>query len=308
MKLCFIFICTIVTAIHAEILRPIEANIQYNQNKAKLGKKLFFDPGLSKDGTIACVNCHALPGSGADSKSYSTGIRAQEGDINTPTVLNSSLSFVQMWDGRAKTLQDQVHLPITNPKEMDNSMRNVITYLSSKPEYVKAFKKIYSHGISEQSVSDAIAEFEKALITPRSRFDRFLMGETHLLTPLEKKGKDLFSSLGCISCHNGTAVGGYMYQKFGIFNHHRSDKNQLGRYNVTLREEDRYVFKVPTLRNIALTAPYFHDGSAKTLKDAIMLMGFYQLGIRLQKDQIDALEAFLHTLTGETPRILRAKP
>jgi len=308
MRLFFIFVYIVSTALQAEIIRPIETNVKYDSNKAALGKKLFFDPGLSKDGTIACINCHTLPGSGADSIKYSIGIRGQEGDINTPTVLNSSLSFVQMWDGRAKTLQDQVHLPITNPKEMGNTMANVIKYLKSKSDYVKAFKKIYPNGISEQSVSDAIAEFEKALTTPNSKFDRFLRGNTHLLSPLELKGKELFFKVGCISCHNGTAVGGYMYQKFGIFNQHVSDKNQLGRYNITLREEDRYVFKVPSLRNIALTAPYFHDGSAKTLKDAIMLMGYYQLGIRLHEDQVKALEAFLNTLTGETPRILREKP
>jgi len=308
MRLLFILVCIISTILQAEIIRPIEVNIKYDVNKAALGKKLFFDPRLSKDGTIACVNCHMLPGNGADKVNYSLGLRAQEGDINAPTVFNSSLSFVQMWDGRAKTLQDQVRLPITNPKEMGNTMANVINYLKSQSEYIKAFKRIYPHGISEQSVSDAIAEFEKALTTPNSKFDRFLKGDTHLLTPLELKGKELFFSLGCISCHNGTAVGGYMYQKFGIFNHHVSDKNQLGRYTITLREEDRYVFKVPSLRNIALTAPYFHDGSAKTLKDAIMLMGYYQLGIRLNEDQLKALEAFLNTLTGDTPRILRDKP
>lgn len=295
-----IFLCNL----SAEIIAPIPQYSVYNHPKALLGKRLFFEPGLSKKGTIACVNCHQLPGGGADNKAYSLGVYGKEGDINTPSVLNSRYHFVQFWDGRAKTLKDQVSGPISNPKEMASSMKHAVAFLTSIPSYQKAFKKLYPSGITEETLADAISEFEKALITPNSRYDRYLNREISSLTSKEMQGKNLFFDYGCIACHNGITIGGNMYQKIGVFIPYKSDKNQLGRYSITHRESDRYVFKVPSLRNVALTAPYMHDGKASTLKQAIMLMGVHQLGTTFTDNEIDALEAFLMTLTGETPKIL----
>lgn len=289
----------------AELLSPLPERVDYDRPKALLGKKIFFEPGLSRDGTIACVTCHHLPGSGADTLPYSIGIRKSEGDINTPTVLNARFHFAQMWDGRAKTLEDQIILPITNPKEMGSSMGRASAYLRSRPDYVSEFAKIYPEGITPHTMADAIVEFEKALVTKHSRFDRYLNGEVGVLRPLEKRGYRLFKDYGCISCHNGIAIGGNMYQKIGIFAPYYSDKDQLGRYDITQREKDRYVFKVPSLRNVAMTAPYMHDGKVATLREAIVVMGINQLGVEFSAEELDALEAFLHTLSGETPAILR---
>ena len=291
--------------VHGDTIFPIPDKPAYNTAKAKLGMRLFYEAGLSKDGTVACASCHQLPGNGADTLPYSRGVDNQEGDVNTPTVLNSRFLFVTMWDGRAKTLSDQVSLPITHPKEMASSMKHAVRFLKSKPDYVRSFRALYRDGITEETVTDAIVEFEKALDTPHSRYDRYLKGENHILTPKELRGEKLFFGYGCISCHNGIAIGGNMYQKIGIFLPYESNKNQFGRYTITGLEKDRYVFRVPSLRNVELTAPYMHDGKAKTLKEAVMLMGIHQLGVSLSNDELESIEAFLKTLTGETPKILR---
>lgn len=289
----------------AETILPIPERISIDQKKAQLGKKLFFETGLSRDNTVACVSCHQLPGSGADKLPYSLGIRGEEGPINAPTVLNARFNFVQMWDGKVKTLKDQVPLPISKVNEMGSSMSKAVEFLKTRSDYREAFARVYRSGITEESIADAIAEFEKALVTPHSRYDRYLNGERNILSAKELKGKELFYSYGCISCHNGIAVGGNMYQKIGIFAPYYSAKNQLGRFEITNREQDRYVFKVPSLRNVALTAPYMHDGKISTLREAILVMGMTQLGVEFSDDDIEALEQFLNTLTGETPRILR---
>lgn len=307
MRLILLFCLFTISGVNAETITPMTYNVVYNSAKAKLGKQLFFEPGLSKDGTIACVSCHQLPGNGADNIDYSRGVKAAQGDINTPSVLNAQYHFVQFWDGRAKTLKDQVSGPISNPKEMASSMPKAVAFLKSKPDYVSSFKRLYANGITEASVADAISEFEKALTTPNSRYDRYLSGDHTALSAKEIRGKNLFYRAGCIACHNGIAIGGNMYQKIGVFAPYYTDKNQLGRYNVTQREQDRYVFKVPSLRNIALTAPYMHDGKASTLRQAIILMGTHQLGIVFKEPDIDEIEAFLKTLTGNTPDILQEK-
>lgn len=305
MRIFLILMCTALGFIYAEILRPIPLQNHNDRLKALLGKKLFFDPGLSKNGTIACVSCHHLPGNGADNVPLSKGIYNQEEDLNTPTVLNASLSFVFTSSGKAKTLQEQVKIPITHPKEMGNTIREVIIYLKSRPEYVKEFKKNYPSGISEANFLDAIAQFEKALLTPDSRFDRYLRGEQNVLNSTEKKGGRLFREYGCITCHNGIGVGGNMYQKIGIYAPYDPTDKPEGRIIITGRAADDHVFKVPSLRNIALTAPYFHDGSIKTLQDAIKAMGYFQLGIKINDDDVIAIEAFLKTLTGNPPAILK---
>ena len=291
-------------SLFADAIVPIPLSVEYNKERAELGKKLFFDTGLSKDGTISCASCHQLPGSGADITAFSFGVNGAEGGIHSPTVLNSGFNFVQFWDGRAKDLQEQVKGPITNPVEMANELHTVLVYVKANPAYLKAFHTNYEEGLTEETLANAIAEFEKALFTPNSRFDKYLRGNRKVLTQQEKEGYALFKDYGCISCHNGVNMGGNMYQQFGAMQIYKSKKNNLGRFNVTQNEEDKYFFKVPSLRNIAITPPYLHDGSAKTLKDVIKKMMQYQVGVVPELEDIDTIEAFLKTLTGDSPAIL----
>ena len=305
-----LLILLISIALYADILTPLPQHPDYDKKKAALGKELFFDPILSRDGSIACVNCHTLPGSGADSNPVSIGVEGRHGNIQSPTVLNARYNFKQFWDGRAEDLYEQAKGPIENPVEMGNTLEHMLSTLQ-KSHYKEDFQKVYKDGLSIHNVLDSIAEFEKALVTPNSKFDKYLRAETGLSTQ-EVKGYELFKTKGCISCHSGINIGGAMFQKFGIiFDLYEVDPDRmqrtvdLGRYNVTHNPEDRYYFKVPTLRNIALTAPYFHDAKAKTLKDAIKTMYFYQLGFQIKEQDLDAIEAFLKTLTGQTPEILQ---
>lgn len=302
MKLLLILIPFVLFAL--ERITPIPTDVVYDAQKAALGKALFFDPILSVDNTVSCFTCHNLPGSGADGLSFSFGVNGAEGSINAPSVLNSSLNFVQFWNGRAKSLAEQALGPIVNPIEMANTLDNVEKTLKSSA-YKARFEAIYPDGVTIANLADAIAEFEKALLTPNSRFDRYLRGEEDALNAQEIRGYETFKSIGCISCHNGVNVGGNMYQKFGIFKEYKQKKESLGRYEVTKRERDRYVFKVPSLRNVALTPPYFHDGRVNTLAEAIFEMQEHQLGIVPKKEFTEDIEAFLNTLTGETPAIVR---
>jgi len=284
-------------------MRPLPQSISYDKEKAELGKKLFFDSKLSQDGTVACVSCHN-PRSGADSRPISIGIQGKKGSANSPTVFNSVFNFRQMWSGRAKDLKEQVRMPVHNPVEMGMDEKRITRYLNEDPEYASRFFKIYHRKANFNDMSDAIAEFEKALITPNSRFDRFLRGEIDL-TPREKKGYKLFKLLGCITCHNGINLGGNSFQKMGLINRYRWREEYPDLYSLTKKERDKNIYKVPTLRNIALTAPYFHDGSAATLEEALKKMAYHNLGFDLNSDEIEPLVAFLKTLTGEQPEILK---
>lgn len=302
---------------HTEARHPIASQIVWNHQallplspvvppsleKAQLGERLFFDPRLSRDNSIACGTCHDLLKGGTDQKKISVGIDGQMGAINAPSVFNASLNFVQFWDGRAATLEKQAAGPVHNPLEMGSNWTEAIAKLSQDASYRAAFKKLYPGGISGDAITDAIAAFERTLLTPNSRFDRFLMGDPTALDSLEQTGYQRFQALGCASCHQGAGIGGNMFQRFGIMADYFKDRPEnpadLGRYNVTGKDEDRHVFKVPGLRNVALTAPYFHDGSAQTLDKAVLIMGRYQLGRELSQDDVDAIVAFLHTLTGE---------
>ena len=290
--------------LHAgELIKPIPLEIETNSQKVILGNKLFFDLRLSHDNTIACVSCHDLSKGGADSTKVSLGVNGRSGSVNSPTVFNALFNIAQFWDGRAKDLKDQVKGPIENPVEMASNEQEVVQKLSLDSEYVKSFNQLYKDGITLDNIADAIAEFEKTLITPNSRFDLFLKGDSSALTDEEKEGYSLFKQLGCISCHNGVNIGSNMFQKFGIFVDYNNSSDHPGRYNVTHNEVDKYFFKVPTLRNIEKTAPYFHDGSAKTLKDAVRTMGYYQLGINLSEKEIQKLVLFLKTLNGKSIKI-----
>lgn len=286
-----------------EILTPIPENIKFNKKKALLGKKLFQDPILSLNKTLSCESCHQLSNGGDDNSKFSTGINNQIGNINSPTVFNAFFNIAQFWDGRAKDLKEQAKGPIENPIEMGNKFPILIQRLKKDENYTKYFNYIYEDGITKDNIADAIAEFEKALITPNSKFDNYLRDRENSLSKEELAGYELFKNYGCISCHNGVNLGGNFFQKFGVI-YPYIDNSNLGRYSVTKNDEDKYYFKVPTLRNIALTSPYFHDGSQKDLKIVIKIMGHYQLGRDLNDKDINLLYKFLLTLTGQKPKIL----
>ena len=295
MMLILSLLCTL--SFSQEPITPIPLHVNdVNPIKVRLGKKLFFDPILSKDGTIACVNCHILTEGGDDNLKFSFGIDGKEGNINSPTVLNARYNFVQFWDGRAKNLQEQAEGPITNPVEMGNNFKNLLSVLN-KTSYKEEFEKIYKDGITKKNITDAIAEFEKTLITPNAPFDRYLKGDKNAISQKAKTGYEIFKSKGCIACHHGINLGSNMYAKFGLLKDIKG-KN-LGRYEITKKESEKYLFKVPTLRNIALTAPYMHDGRYDTLEDAVKFMSYHQLGKIISDKEIDSIVAFLKTLTGE---------
>ncbi len=286
-----------------EPIKPIPKKVEYNRQKAELGKLLFFDPILSKDRTVSCASCHDPDHGGADPRPVSIGVGGKRGSVNSPTVFNAYFNFRQFWNGRAKDLKEQALGPIHATNEMAMTKELVEKRLNQNPMYKELFKKVYGkERITFDMVVDAIAEFEKALYTPDSKFDRFLRGEIEL-SPKEKKGYILFKELGCITCHNGINIGGNSFQKMGLV---RQYKQHAGAdlFSITKRPEDKGVYKVPTLRNIALTAPYFHNASAKSLEEAIDTMSYYNLGFKLTQEEKDALVAFLKTLTGKKPEIL----
>ena len=286
-----------------EPIQSIPLRIALNETKVELGEKLFNDPRLSHDNSVSCASCHNLHTGGTDRRKHSIGINGAEGFINTPTVFNSGFSFRQFWDGRAETLEDQIDGPLQASHELGSNWPEVMAKLNAAADYVSAFKALYPDGIQPHTVRDAIATFERSLYTPNSRFDQFLRGNTEVLTPAEKAGYDLFKTYGCIRCHQGVNIGGNMFQTFGVIGNYFADrgnetKADMGRFNVTGDKRDQHVFKVPSLRNVALTFPYFHDGSAARLEDAVTIMGTYQLGRRLAPNEVDLIVQFLQTLTG----------
>jgi len=284
-------------------LVPIPLEVKVDEKKAALGKALFLDPILSKDKRLSCASCHILEHNGADTVRYSKGIEGQKSVFNTPTVFNAVYNFRQFWDGRAKNLKEQALDPIVNPVEMGNTLPVAIQDLKNSEKYTRLFGKLYKDGITENNLAEVLSEFEKTLITSNSPIDRYLRGDKSALSDHEKEGYRLFKEKGCISCHNGINIGGNLYNKFGIYKDAQSE--QLGRYNVTLNEEDKYVFKVPSLRNVALTAPYMHDGRVKTLDEAINIMTKYQLGRPMKKDELHFIVDFLKALTGELPKSVK---
>lgn len=305
-KSCFVFLVSfslLSSVVFAAELVPIPVDLKVDDKKVQLGKKLFLDPILSKDKTLSCMSCHNLLHNGADNFAYTKGIDGQTGLFNVPTVYNATYNFRQFWDGRAKNLKEQALNPILNPVEMGNSLPAVLRDLKESKEYPALFGALYKDGITADNLSEVLAEFEKTLITPNSPFDRYLKGDEKALNRHELEGYRLFKTKGCISCHNGINIGGNLYNKFGIYQDAESE--ELGRYNTTHREEDKYVFKVPSLRNIALTAPYMHDGRAKTLEEAVNIMTKYQLGRPMDKGDLHRIVDFLNTLTGELPLIVK---
>ncbi len=285
---------------------PAPAYNPTTPEKVKLGKMLYYDPRLSISGVISCNTCHNLSFYGSDDLETSLGHKFQTGGRNAPTVLNAGFQIAQFWDGRAKDLEEQAKGPILNPVEM--SMPNpeiVISRLKTIKEYVELFKEAFpedKNPVNYDNVAKAIAAFERTLVTP-SRFDEFLKGNTDALTKKEKEGLYLFMSKGCAGCHQGVAVGGTMYQKMGVVKPYPKGLlgEDLGRYNVTKKEEDKYVFKVPILRNVTRTYPYFSTGKIWDIREAVKIMAEYQLGQKLTEDEVDKIVAFLDSLTGKIP-------
>jgi cytochrome c peroxidase len=288
-----------------EPIQPIPLEIELDADKVELGNLLFHDPQLSSDNTVSCASCHDLARGGVDRLPTSLGMGNSTLTINSPTVFNSGLQFKQNWDGRAETLEEQAEGPLSSAGEMGGlTGEQLIEKLKKSSQYQTLFKEVYSNGITFDNVTNALGEFQRSLYTPNAPFDRYLRGNPDAITAEEKRGYDLFKSYGCVTCHQGMLVGGNMFQTFGIMGDYFGDRGNikeadLGRYNVTKNERDRHVFKVPMLRNITKTAPYFHDGTAETLDEAIKVMAKYQLGIEMPQEDVDSIMLFLRTLEGE---------
>ncbi|MES9862311.1 MAG: cytochrome c peroxidase [Candidatus Thiodiazotropha sp. LLP2] len=288
------------------VLEPLPRKVEYDEAKAQLGKRLFFENKLSKDFSVSCASCHDPDHGGAEPREVSIGIGKQKGKLNAPTVYNSFFNFRQFWDGRARDLKEQASGPLHNPIEMAMTVEKIEQRLNSHAIYRELFYQVYGQTrVRYEDVVDAIVEFEKALITPDSRFDQFLRGEIKLAED-EKKGFLLFKTLGCITCHNGINLGGNSYQYIGAVNPLEQDVEGGDLYSRTQDPFDHNRFKVPSLRNIELTSPYLHDGSKQTLGETLATMAFHNLGFHLTDEENQLLTAFLKTLTGKRPRILES--
>ncbi|MEW8027790.1 MAG: cytochrome c peroxidase [Candidatus Thiodiazotropha sp.] len=292
-----------------EPIGPLTVDRNLDPRLVSLGDLLFHDARLSQDNSISCSSCHVLSTGGTDHNKVSVGVGGSVGGIKAPTVYNTLYNFVQFWDGRAQTLEEQAAGPVHNPIEMNSDWEEVISKLRKDPTIVKKFEELFQDGITGDNIVLAIAAFERSLVTVNSRFDRWLKGEEEVLTERELRGYRLFKSYGCISCHQGVNVGGNMFGIMGAKGDYFKDRRaeikaaDLGRYNITKQIEDKHYFKVPSLRLAAINPPYFHDGSETTLNDAIRIMGRYQLGRELPEKDINDIAAFLYTLVGEHIRL-----
>ena len=289
-----------------EPVRPIDKTLEYDAAKAALGFALFHDPRLSVDNTVSCASCHALETAGVDNHQYSHGVNDQLGGVNAPTVYNAVYNFVQSWDGRAQTLAAQAAGPPLNPVEMaSESFDQIIDKLKADKKFAKAFKAVYPDGITEANITDAIEQFERTLITPDSAFDKWLRGDDSALTAQELEGYELFKKYDCATCHAGPNLGGLSYELMGLRRHYFAERGleltheDNGRFKETGMERDRHRFKVPGLRNVEHTWPYYHDGTRETLEEAVRDMGIYQSGVELTDAETASIVAFLNSLTGE---------
>jgi cytochrome c peroxidase len=295
---------TVTAAPLDEALKPLPPAPHLDAAKVELGRQLFNEPRLSVNNTLSCASCHHLEAGGADTRPFSLGFDGKPVEISTPSVFNASLNFKQFWNGRVDTLEAQVEQVVISPVEMGSDWNTVVQNLTALPAYQAAFKQAYPDGVTAANVQNALATYERTLLTPNSRFDQYLLGNTEILTIQEKYGYQRFKDYGCIACHQGINIGGNMFQKFGVMADYFAQrgnptKADMGRYLVTGEEDDKHVFKVPSLRNVALTAPYFHDASAPTLDAAVDVMFHYQLGRVASKQDKAQIIAFLKTLTGK---------
>ena len=289
-----------------EPVRPVDKMLEYDQAKAELGFALFHDTRLSVDNTVSCATCHQLENAGVDNLQYSYGVDDQMGGVNAPTVYNAVYNFVQFWDGRAQTLADQAAGPPLNPVEMaSESFDQIIAKLNADRKFVKAFTSVYPDGLTAANLTDAIEHFERTLVTPDSAFDKWLRGDDSALTAEELEGYELFKKYDCATCHAGPNLGGLTYELMGLRRHYFAERGleltheDNGRFKETGQERDRHRFKVPGLRNVEHTWPYYHDGTRETLEEAVRDMGLYQSGVELSDAQIASIVSFLKTLTGE---------
>lgn len=292
-----------------------EANPETTPALVKLGQQLYFDPRLSASGNISCNTCHNLATFGVDNLAKSPGMNAQLGGRNSPTVLNAALNASQFWDGRAQDVEEQAGGPLLNPVEMALPDKEAaVRRIADIPGYVEAFKKVYGKDskVTFTGITKAIGAYERTLLTP-SPFDKFLKGDTSALNTAELRGLQAFMHNGCISCHQGINLGGTQFQKFGLvdgpyWKFTGAKAHDEGRFEVTKAEGDKFIFRVPNLRNVERTYPYFHDGSVNSLHQAVKIMGMAQLGRELPENEIDDIVAFLGSLTGEIAESARVLP
>jgi cytochrome c peroxidase len=292
-------------ALRTALIPLIPATLTVDTKKAELGRKLYHDKRLSGDDTVSCATCHDLAKGGTDQDKVSTGVRGQKGGINAPTTFNAAFQFVQFWDGRAPTLEAQAGGPPNNPVEMDSNWKQIIGKLDTDPVFAQEFKASYPDGFTEKTITDAIGAFERTLLTPNSRFDKYLGGDTKALSAEEQRGYALFTDIGCATCHSGVLLGGGSFEIMGRHADYFKDRGgpltdaDKGRLNASKNKNDQHKFKVPTLRNVVKTFPYFHDGSTSDLKEAVRVMAKYQCGKDLSEGDRASVTAFLETLTGE---------
>lgn len=281
-------------------IQPIPRVLNIDKNWLGVGKALFHSPLLSKDNTISCASCHLVDFGGDDGFPVSTGVNNKKGVRNSPTVLNAVFNFRQFWDGRAGSLAEQISGPIHNPVEMGTAWADIVTKLNNDSYFKKAFAGLSPLGITEDNIIKALTIYEESLITPNAPIDQYLLGDDQALNVQQKRGLRLFNSYGCSTCHQGRNIGGNIFQKLG-----RVNKIPValtlddGKYQVTQQEKDRYIFKVPSLRNIAQTAPYFHNGSVDTLPEAVRIMASTQLGVELTDNEVDDIVALLHAFSAK---------
>ncbi|MBO5255833.1 MAG: heme-binding domain-containing protein, partial [Opitutales bacterium] len=284
---------------------PIPENLDVDLQKAKLGSILYHHKALSGDESVSCATCHPLDNAGVDALQTSTGIRKQKGNINAPTVFNAAFNVKQFWDGRAKNLEEQAGGPPLNSVEMDGgSWEEIAKRLSKDTSFANDFKKVYPQGFTKETITDAIAQFEKTLITPNSPFDKYLKGDENAISAEAKKGYEIFKAANCSVCHAGKNLGGQTFEYMGLVANYFNDRGNVGNINdkglVSFTKDDRdtHKFKTPTLRNVAQTAPYFHDGSTKELDEAVDIMAKYQTGVKLTEEDKKNLVKFLESLSG----------
>lgn len=288
-----------------EPVSPLAQAPKVDERKVKLGFELYNDKRLSSDNTVSCATCHNLSTGGVDRLQYSKGIKGQFGGVNAPTVFNATFHHRQFWDGRAANLEEQAGGPPLNPVEMGStSWAEICAKLNKDEKLKKEFIAVYPDGFNEKNICDAIAEFERTLVTPNARFDKFLRGDKNALTKQEIRGYELFKAAKCATCHAGANMGGLTFEYMGVLKDYFADRGNItdadkGLYNFKKDDKNLGKFKVPTLRNVAITPPYFHDGTVRSLKDAASHMLKYQSGVSLTEQDIDDIVKFLYTLTGE---------
>jgi cytochrome c peroxidase len=290
-------------AVEVEPITPIAPAVT-DPAKADLGRSLFHDVRLSKSNTVACVSCHRLDSGGDDDRPRPLGGDGRPLAFNSPTIFNAALNYRFNWRGNFRTLEQQNEFVLLDRQLMNTTWEELLPKLRADQGYVRSFTALYGGGPARAHVLDALATFQRSLLTPNARFDRYLNGQHDAITSEEQRGYQLFKSYGCIACHQGINLGGNLLQRFGVFDNPFAQRGQvtdadLGRLAITGSEDDRHVFRVPSLRNVAVTAPYFHDGFTPSLSEAVDIMARVQLGRDLPSQDIDLIVKFLGTLTGE---------